>query len=244
MIFDLCIPFKHSVNAILANCRFHTPLRHRMRLIQTGTGLAAIIVLLAVLYFLPGIIAWLYRRERAGTIFLVNALAGWTLVGWVAALIWSTNRDVKPLEELHPEPHYRAQKWLIVAVSVAGLVLALQIVRVYVLNSEPRSSVDSTRALDPTTVRLTRYEVRKDPAGLTAKGSFTIRNNNSFRVKDVVVKCVHATIDGTLLDSTTVTLNHSIEPFYDLRITDVDMGAIPGTTANSSCATTGFTPQE
>lgn len=43
------------------------------------------------LYFLPAIIAW-NKKSRTG-IFLLNLLLGWTLLGWIAALIWSVTSE-------------------------------------------------------------------------------------------------------------------------------------------------------
>jgi len=46
-----------------------------------------VIVLSVVLpvYFLPSILG--RKKRNAGTIFLINLLAGWSAVGWVIALI-------------------------------------------------------------------------------------------------------------------------------------------------------------
>jgi hypothetical protein len=46
-----------------------------------------LLVLLFVLYFLPTIIA-LFRRSRLTVpLVLVNLVLGWTLIGWVVALV-------------------------------------------------------------------------------------------------------------------------------------------------------------
>ena len=50
-----------------------------------GTGL----VIAAALYFVPTIIAVARHHPHALWIGLVNFLLGWTLLGWIAALIWS-----------------------------------------------------------------------------------------------------------------------------------------------------------
>jgi len=48
-----------------------------------------LIILLIALYFLPTIIA--YRRDNNFiSIFLLNLFLGWTILGWLIALIWST----------------------------------------------------------------------------------------------------------------------------------------------------------
>ncbi len=46
------------------------------------------IVVLAV-YFLPGIVAVERKHPQATAIFALNLLLGWTILGWIAALVWS-----------------------------------------------------------------------------------------------------------------------------------------------------------
>lgn len=49
-----------------------------------------ILVLLLVGHFLPTIIAVARGHHNGFAIFLTNLLLGWTVIGWVVALIWST----------------------------------------------------------------------------------------------------------------------------------------------------------
>lgn len=49
-----------------------------------------ILVLLLVGHFLPSIIALARGHHNGFAIFLTNLLLGWTVIGWVIALIWST----------------------------------------------------------------------------------------------------------------------------------------------------------
>jgi hypothetical protein len=44
-------------------------------------------------YFLPTIIAIVRKKSSAGAIFVLNLLLGWTLLGWVGALIWALSAD-------------------------------------------------------------------------------------------------------------------------------------------------------
>jgi len=44
-----------------------------------------------ILYFLPAIIGR-HKRDAAG-IFLVNLLFGWTVIGWIIALIWACTAE-------------------------------------------------------------------------------------------------------------------------------------------------------
>ena len=59
-------------------------------------GVALIVILVcAVLYFLPTVIAIGRRAKRDAGIFLVNLLLGWTFIGWVVALVWSVSDNTK-----------------------------------------------------------------------------------------------------------------------------------------------------
>lgn len=46
----------------------------------------------AVLYFLPTVIALAGHRRNTPAIFLLNLLLGWTFIGWVVALVWSVKK--------------------------------------------------------------------------------------------------------------------------------------------------------
>ena len=48
-------------------------------------------VLLIAIYFLPSILG--YNLRNFGSIFLLNILLGWTIIGWIVALIWSVSKD-------------------------------------------------------------------------------------------------------------------------------------------------------
>jgi biotin transporter BioY len=43
-----------------------------------------------IVYFLPALIASQRKHTNKTPIFLTNLFLGWTLIGWVAALVWST----------------------------------------------------------------------------------------------------------------------------------------------------------
>lgn len=55
-----------------------------------GLGILATGILL---YFLPSLIAWHRWHRNANAIVILNFLLGWTLVGWVAALIWAVYEE-------------------------------------------------------------------------------------------------------------------------------------------------------
>ena len=70
-----------------------TPL---LLLSMPGGGEWIIILVLAIPYFLPSIIATLRGKANAGAIFALNLFLGWTLLGWVVAFVWSLTSDNKP----------------------------------------------------------------------------------------------------------------------------------------------------
>lgn len=42
-----------------------------------------------VIYFAPVIVAWQRNVARQRGIFVLTLLLGWTLIGWVGALVWA-----------------------------------------------------------------------------------------------------------------------------------------------------------
>jgi Superinfection immunity protein len=50
-------------------------------------GFAAYFLLMC--YFLPAIVARCRAHRNTMAIFMLNLLLGWTLLGWVAALVWA-----------------------------------------------------------------------------------------------------------------------------------------------------------
>ncbi|MCF8878902.1 superinfection immunity protein [Hyphobacterium sp. SN044] len=53
-----------------------------------------ILLIPALLYFIPTIVALLRGHHNAFAIFLTNLLFGWTVIGWLITLIWSTTAIV------------------------------------------------------------------------------------------------------------------------------------------------------
>jgi len=61
---------------------------------MAGSIISLIFVLI---YFLPSIWAARHHHKDATWIFAVNLLLGWTLAGWIVAIVWA-NKE-KPIEE-------------------------------------------------------------------------------------------------------------------------------------------------
>jgi len=60
-------------------------------------------------YFTPLAIAVLRKHRFTTAIGLINALLGWTVIGWIAAIVWAVNKDVRDRREGSgpvPDPLY------------------------------------------------------------------------------------------------------------------------------------------
>ena len=55
----------------------------------------------AALYFLPSLIAFSNSHRNKLPIFLLNLFLGWTLVGWVGALIWCYLAENSPQNSIN-----------------------------------------------------------------------------------------------------------------------------------------------
>lgn len=51
--------------------------------------LGAIMGVVGALYLVPSFIAVFRKRPNTGTIFGINILLGWTIIGWGVALMWA-----------------------------------------------------------------------------------------------------------------------------------------------------------
>jgi hypothetical protein len=57
-----------------------------------------LIIVAIALYFLPSIVG--YNKRNAGAIILLNFFLGWTLLGWVIALVWASTADDPPSQNI------------------------------------------------------------------------------------------------------------------------------------------------
>jgi hypothetical protein len=46
------------------------------------------------MYFLPSLIAFARSKRDMTAIFLLNFFLGWSVIGWIIALIWAVKPDV------------------------------------------------------------------------------------------------------------------------------------------------------
>lgn len=47
-----------------------------------------------VMYFLPTIVALIKSKRDAVAILLLNLFLGWSVIGWIIALVWAARNDV------------------------------------------------------------------------------------------------------------------------------------------------------
>jgi hypothetical protein len=58
--------------------------------------LSLVIILIGlVVYFAPTIAAQASKSKRTQGVFVVNLLLGWSVIGWIVALIWAVGSDKK-----------------------------------------------------------------------------------------------------------------------------------------------------
>lgn len=53
------------------------------------------------LYLLPTYEAWARKHKSFSSIALLNIFLGWTLLGWVGALVWACKSQVQEVEVVH-----------------------------------------------------------------------------------------------------------------------------------------------
>lgn len=62
-------------------------------------------------YFLPTVIALHRGHPNTVPILLVNIFLGWSGIGWLAGLIWSTTHIAKASARAAPETRHFTDKW-------------------------------------------------------------------------------------------------------------------------------------
>lgn len=46
-----------------------------------------------VIYFIPAYFAYSWNHKQKQAIIVLNIFAGWTFLGWVAALVWAMKKE-------------------------------------------------------------------------------------------------------------------------------------------------------
>jgi uncharacterized membrane protein YqaE (UPF0057 family) len=58
-----------------------------------GASGVALIIGILVAYFIPTGVAVSNKKTNSMAIFALNLLLGWTVLGWIVALIWALTKD-------------------------------------------------------------------------------------------------------------------------------------------------------
>ncbi len=53
------------------------------------------VILFAVFYFVPTVVAWRRKVHKRTGITVLNLLLGWTVLGWIGALIWACSAETE-----------------------------------------------------------------------------------------------------------------------------------------------------
>jgi hypothetical protein len=68
-----------------------------------GLGFVLRLALVAGIYFLPALLAQYRKHKNASAIGVLNVFLGWTVIGWIVALIWAhTDNAPKPAAAVTP----------------------------------------------------------------------------------------------------------------------------------------------
>lgn len=63
-----------------------------------------VIIVVGIIYFAPTVNAMLRDHKNSGAIGTLNFFLGWTVLGWVIALVWSMTDYVRPaVRKVKPE---------------------------------------------------------------------------------------------------------------------------------------------
>lgn len=63
------------------------------------TGLLGAFIIVAAIYFLPTVVAGMRGHPNGTPIFLLNLFLGWTFIGWLVSLIWSSSAIAKQVAQ-------------------------------------------------------------------------------------------------------------------------------------------------
>ncbi len=51
--------------------------------------MSTLMIIILCLYFIPSIVAWVRGHHNKVAITALNVLLGWSVIGWVGAMVWS-----------------------------------------------------------------------------------------------------------------------------------------------------------
>ncbi len=61
----------------------------------TPTHIMVFVLLLPFFYFVPTVVAWQRKVHQRTGIKVLNLLLGWTVLGWIGALVWACSAETE-----------------------------------------------------------------------------------------------------------------------------------------------------
>ena len=59
-----------------------------------------------IVYFLPSMIAGTREHHQTGAIFCLNLFAGWSIIGWIIAIVWACTNP--PAQQIVTQENHHA----------------------------------------------------------------------------------------------------------------------------------------
>lgn len=78
-----------------------------------GAVIGWIFLISLISYFLPTIVASFRSAKRRALIFAINLVFGWTIIGWIATLIWAMTRPAQPQSKAADSRPLDSDSWFI-----------------------------------------------------------------------------------------------------------------------------------
>ncbi|WP_271766312.1 superinfection immunity protein [Aquimarina algiphila] len=76
-----------------------------------GVVFVIFIIVGAIFYFIPSIIALMRGKSNTVAIIALNLFLGWSIVGWVVSLVWSLSSEVSPAKiVVNQQPIQKAEE--------------------------------------------------------------------------------------------------------------------------------------
>jgi len=104
--------------------------------------------------------------------------------------------------------------------------------------SKPKATERGNRWSPEDEISVADLRWTKVGFGSVMEISATIRNKNSFAVKDIEITCEHAAASGTMIDSNTRVVYQQIPANASTRVRDFNMGFIAEQAERTACKVT------
>jgi Superinfection immunity protein len=80
---------------------------------SSSAGAVVMFLVLAVLYLLPSLVAAMRGVRRPAGLSILNLLLGWTVLGWIGALIWAVQAETNADVSRQARPYLEAERRLL-----------------------------------------------------------------------------------------------------------------------------------